>query len=528
MQRRDLLQLASATIALSAPRPARAERTKPLKFVPIVGLTLLDPTFAGIPHTRSHGYLVFDTLYGLDAQFNAHPQMVEGHTTESDATIWQLRLRQGLRFHDGSPVLARDVVASIRRCGLRDGFCQALLLATDELTAPDDRTIRFRLKRPFPHLPDALAGLATITPVIMPERLANADPARPVTEMVGSGPYRFIGADFVIGERAAYERFAGYVPRPDGVPNYTSGPKLPHIDRVEWMTIDDSATAAAALQRGEVDWLQAINADLLPPLARDRAIRTAVTEPAGSIGMMRFNHLHPPFDNPAARRALLGAVNQTEAMQVVAGSDSKYWHDGVGLFHVGTPWANDAGIEVLTSPRDYDKVKRELAQAGYRGETIVVLGTAGSGYIPALSNVGADTLRRAGMTIDLQLTDYATMARRILKPDPPAKGGWNVYFNIAEGAFNHTPVTNDYIRGDGKNGPPGWPTSARFEELRQAWLDADNPDAQTRIAVEAQRQLWVDVPYIPMGQWLRITAHRADLVDLPTGFAAFYGVKRQA
>ncbi len=496
--------------------------------VPIVGLTLLDPTFAGIPHTRCHGYLVFDTLYGLDEHFNAHPQMVEGHTVDEDGRVWRLRLREGLRFHDNTPVLARDAVASIRRCAVRDGFTQALLAATDELAASDDRTIQFRLKRPFPHLPEALAGLAPITPVIMPERIAGADPARPVTEMVGSGPYRFMPAEFVIGERSVYQRFAGYVPRPQGKPSYTSGPKLPHIERVEWLTIEDAATAAAALQRNEVDWLQAINADLVPLVSREPALKAHVTEPAGSIGIMRFNHLHPPFDNPAIRRALLGAVSQTDAMQVVAGSDRRNWHDGVGLFHIGTPLANDAGIEVLTSPRDDAKVRRELAEAGYNGEKIIVLGTSGTGYIPALSIVGADTLRRAGMNVDLQLTDYATMARRMLKTDAPDKGGWNVYFNIAEGAFNHLPATNDYIRGDGRSGSPGWPKSPRFEALRQDWLDAATLDEQKRIGIEAQRQLWLDVPYIPMGQWLRVTAHRRDLVDLPAGFAAFYNVRREA
>ena len=173
------------------------------------------------------------------------------------------------------------------------------------------------------------------------------------------------------------------------------------------------------------------------------------------------------------------------------------------------------------------QVKRELEKAGYKGERIVVLGTSGSGYIPVLSQIGADTLRRAGMNVDLQLSDYATMARRMLKTDAPDQGGWNVYFSIAEGAFNHTPATNDYIRGDGKNGAPGWPRSPKFEELRQAWLDAGDLDEQKRIAIEAQRQLWVDVPFIPMGQWLRVTAYR-QLVDVPRGFAAFYGVRRES
>ena len=527
MKRRDALRVALAAPAvLVAQRIARGAPARPLRFVPTNGLTLLDPTFADTPFTRAHAYLVFDTLYGLDDSFAPQPQMVEGHTVEADGRLWRLTLREGLQFHDGTPVLARDAVASIRRCAVRDGFCQALLAATDELAAPDDRTIVFRLKRQFPHLPEALAGLAPVTPVILPERLAAGDPSRPITEMVGSGPFRFEAGNFVMGERASYRRFAAYTPRQNGRAVYTAGPKVAHIERVDWLSIDDASTATSALRRGEVDWLQAAYADQVPLLERDPAITVRTTEPAGSIGIMRFNHLHPPFNNPDIRRSLLGAVRQADIMSAVAGTDRRFWRDGVGLFHPGTPFANDAGIEVLTGARDEARVQRELAAAGYRGEPIVVLGVAGAGYLPALSQAGTDVLHRVGMRMDIVVTDYATMARRIQRRDAPEKGGWNVYFTPMEGAFNHTPATNNYIRGDGRSGAPGWPTSPRLEALRQAWLDAEGLDEQKAIAVDMQRQLWIDVPYIPLGQWLRVTAYRNELHDVGWGFPTFWGIRQ--
>lgn len=526
MKRRDALRFALAGLGvLAMPRIIRGAPTRPLRFVPTNGLTLLDPSFADTPFTRAHGYLVFDTLYGLDDSFAPQPQMVQGHTVEAEGRLWRLTLREGLRFHDGTPVLARDAVASIRRCAVRDGFCQALLASTDELVAPDDRTLVFRLKRRFPHLPKVLAGLGSFTPVILPERLAAGDPGRPITEMVGSGPFRFAAGDFVMGERAVYQRFTAYVPRQDGRAVYTAGPKVAHIERVDWLSIDDAATATSALRRGEVDWLQAAYADQIPLLERDPAITVRTTEPAGSIGIMRFNHLHPPFDNPDIRRALLGAVRQDDIMSAVAGTDRRFWRDGVGLFHPGTPFANDAGIEVLTGVRDDARARRELAAAGYCGEPIVVLGVSGAGYIPALSQAGTDVLRRVGMAIDMVVTDYATMARRIQRRDAPEKGGWNVYFTPMEGAFNHTPATNNYIRGDGRSGAPGWPTSPRLEALRQAWLEAEDIGGQKAIAADMQRQLWIDVPYIPLGQWLRVTAYRNELHDVGWGFPTFWGVR---
>ncbi len=250
-----------------------------------------------------------------------------------------------------------------------------------------------------------------------------------------------------------------------------------------------------------------------------------IKEPSGSIAIMRFNHLHPPFDNPAIRRALLGAVDQTDVMSAVAGTDRALWKDRAGLFAPGSPLASEAGIEALSSPRDYDKVKRELAAAGYHGESIVVLGASGNGYIPIISQVGSDLLRRAGMNVDVQTMDVGTMFRRALSKEEPNKGGWNVSFTIFDGLFSSNPATNPGSRGDGK-GMPGWPNSPGLEALRAAWLDATDIQAERRVAEQMQLQIWRDVPYIPMGHWVRSTAHRVNIVDLPWGFPAFYGVRR--
>jgi peptide/nickel transport system substrate-binding protein len=212
---------------------------------------------------------VFDTLYGIDTNWMAQPQMVAGHQVEEDGLIWTLTLRDGLRFHGKESVLARDAVTSIRRFAERIPFVYALIAATDELSAPDDRTVRFRLKRPFPHLPEALAGPGGIVPAIMPERLAATSPFKPVAEIVGSGPYRFLPEEHVTGARAAYERFELYQPRAEGAVGFTSGPKVAHFDRVEWLTLDQFS-AMAALRSGEIDWWELPPTDLVPQLARDR------------------------------------------------------------------------------------------------------------------------------------------------------------------------------------------------------------------------------------------------------------------
>jgi peptide/nickel transport system substrate-binding protein len=401
-----------------------------------------------------------------------------------------------------------------------------LLAATEELSAPDDRTVRFRLNRPFPHLPEALAGPGANVPAIMPGRLAAASPFKPVAEIVGSGPYRFLPEEHISGVRAAYERFALYQPRTGGPPGFTSGPKIAYFDRVEWLILDPFS-AMAALRSGEIDWWEAPPNDQAAALARDRDI-TVISHFATAMGILRFNHLHPPFNNVAVRQALLGAVDQAEAMTAVAGTDHALWHDDIGLFPVGTPFANDAGIEVMRGPRDYAAVRQALARAGYNGEKIVVFAPADAPPIRALSLIGADQLRRAGMNVDLQEMDLGTLLRRRLNQAAPDKGGWNVNFGLLDRSVPNTnPYGNMWIRADGLAAFDGWPTSPRIEALRAAWLDAGNIDEQRRICTELQMQLWQDVPYIPMGEYWQSTAYRKDLVDvLPGCFAVFYGVRR--
>ena len=364
MHRRELLKAAGASVVtLAMPRLGRgADRAKTLVFVGVSDLSILDPVVTGARMTRNAAYLVFDTLYGIDIQWKARPQMVEAHAVEEDGLTWTLELREGLRFHDKEPVLARDVVASIRRFAPRVIFANALMDATDELSAPDDRTVRFRLKRPFPHLPEALAGPGGNVPAIMPERLAAESPFKPVAEVVGSGPYRFLGDEHVSGARAVFERFAEYRPRSGGPIGFTAGPKVAHFDRVEWVTLDPFS-ASAALRRGEIDWWENPPRDLVGQVTGDPNI-TVVSHFATANGIMTLNHRYPPFDNPAIRRALLGAVDQAEAMSAIAGSDRNNWRDDVGLFGIGAPLATDVGIEVLRSPRDYAAVKRALGEAG--------------------------------------------------------------------------------------------------------------------------------------------------------------------
>src|SRR3954447_22172717 len=518
--------MAGSAAALAAPAIAQTSNTKLLKFIPQADLTVLDPMWTTAYVTRNHGFMVFDTLFGLDSQYKPSPQMVAGFNTEEDGKLWTLGLRVGLKFHDGEPVRAQDCVASIQRWSKRDAFGGALMAATDELSAPDDRTIVFRLKRPFPLLPAALAKTPGFNPVIMPERLAKTDPNTQVTEVVGSGPYRFKADERIPGARAVYERFADYKPRENGTPDMTAGPKIAYFDRVEWTTIPDPTTAAQALINGEQDWWDYATADLMGLLQKSRGVKVVVQEPTGQMSQIRFNHLQPPFDNPAIRRALLGAVSQEDVVTAVVGTDKKMSNVPVGVFCPNTPMASDVGLDVFKGPRDYDKVKRDLKAAGYNGEKVVLLAATDFPVLKAMSDVAADMLQRAGMNVDYVATDWGSVIQRRAKKDPVAQGGWSAFCTAWAGADQLNPAAHIALRANGEQAWFGWPNDPKLEQLRNDWFAAPDVDAQQKICADIQREAFVSIPYIPMGQYLQPTAYRANLEGVLNGFAIFWNVRK--
>ncbi len=523
MKRRTLLASAAA---LAAPRLSAAQSARVLKFIPEGDLPAIDPVWTTATNARNHGYLVFDTLYGQDSEYVMRPQMVAGHVIENDGRTWNITLRDGLKFHDGEPVRARDVVPSVRRFAARDAFGQALMEATDELSAVDDKTFRFRLKRPFPLLPNALGKTGTPMPAIMPERLAATDPAKQIPEAIGSGPFRFKADERVAGSRVVYERFAGYVPRPDGPATFTAGPKVVHFDRVEWQVIPDTSTATNALVTGEVDMWQSPTPDVVPLLKKGGKLAIEVLDPAGGIGCLRFNCLFPPFDRAEIRRALFGGIDQAEYMIAASGDDRAYWKDRVGIFCPGAPMANEAGIEVIAGPRDLEKVKRDLAAAGYKGEKVVMLGATDYPQTNALALVAADYLRRVGMNVDFQSIDWGTTVQRRAVRKPPDQGGWNIFFTYLNGTNNFDPAAQLGIRGNGDKAWFGWPSMPRMEELRTAWFNAPDLAAQKKICEEMQRQFWLDAPYIPLGVTYFPSAWKKEITGVRMGFPQFYEVKR--
>ncbi|GAN48166.1 ABC transporter substrate-binding protein (plasmid) [Methylobacterium radiotolerans] len=524
--------LGGTAAAAAAPflpaRPALAQggRASVLRFVPQSDLTIVDPVTTTAYVTRNHALMVFDQLYGLDAQFTPQPQMVEGHTVEEDGRRWTFRLRESLRFHDGEPVRGRDCVASIRRWAQRDSLGQALMARTDALEAPDDRTFVIRLKRPYGLMLETLAKLGPPVLVIMPERLAAIDPAQQIPELIGSGPFRFNAKERLVGARVVYDRNPDYRPREDGPVSWVAGPKRVHFERVEWQVMPDPGTAAAALQNGEVDWWENPISDLVPTLQAHPQIATQLASPLGNLGTGVMNHLYPPFDKPAVRRVVLEALSQADFMAAAAGDDPKLWRKDVGLFTPGTAMATDAGLDVLTRPRDLAKAKRDLVAAGYKGERVVLMSTSENPVLGALGEIMHDLLQRLGMNVQYVVSDWGTLVTRRASKAPPDQGGWNIFTTTWTGLDMANPVVEQVLRCGGEKGFFGWPDLPELESLREAWIEAPDQAARKTIAAKMQTLAMRDVPYLPTGQYFYRTAFRRDLRDVVDGQFVFWNARR--
>ena len=527
LHRRTILAGAAAAAApLFRPSIGRAQNRSVIRFIPQADPALLDPVQSPALVSRNHGLMVFDTLYGTDGSFNIQPQMAAGHVVEDDGRRWTIILRDGLQFHDGTPVRARDAVASIRRWWAIDVLGKQLASLTDELSAPDDRTIRFQLKQPFATLPFAL-GKPSRCCFIMPERLAQTDTAKQVSEMVGSGPFRFIANERLSGQLAVYEKFAAYVPRSEP-PSFTAGAKVVHVDRVEWHTLPDASTASAALRTGEMDWWEQPTPDLLAQLRSSRGVVVQVKDKGGVLGLLQFNHLQPPFNNAAIRRAFLAGVSQSDYMTATIGEDRTLWQDQVGYFLPGSPAASDAGLEVLETPRSIDRVKAALQAAGYNGEKVVLLAPTDIPALNAMSEIAGDMFRRSGVNLDYQALDWGTVLPRLNSQEPVERGGWSVWCNYAPGVLALNPVSHTFLRGIGANGfsGAGWPTSAALERDRDAYMNTSDATEQKRITREMQVQAFQDVPYIPTGFYFQPTAYRSTLTDIVEAMPVFWNVKK--
>ncbi len=508
MTLRRMMLACACLAALGTEAAAQPSPNRVLRVAPHADLRTLDPVVASIVITRMHGLMIYESLFAWDSTLTPRPQMAERHEVSADGLTHTILLREGLRFHDGQPVTARDVVASLNRWMQRDTVGGKLREYVAALEVVDPRTIALRLGRPAGFVPFALGSAVGMIPIVMRESDARTDAAQPVTETVGSGPFRFNRGEWRSGARVVYDRNPDYVPRAEPADGLAGGRQV-RVDRVEWLIMPDPATAAAALQTGEIDIWEQPAQDLVPVVSRNRDIRVERYTTLANQVMLRPNHLHPPFHDERARQALALATDQGEVMAGGVG-DERWWRRCASYFVCGTSNGTEAGMEPYARP-DLARARALLAESGYRGERLVLPTTADIPIIGRSAEVVAANLRRVGFNVELQYADWGTVATRQLNRGTPAEGGWNMFVTFASGATMQSPMTNIGTNSACARAWVGWPCDEEAERLRAAVLDA-REEGERRSATEAlHRRLAVTQPYRVLGQFDQPYARRANI-----------------
>lgn len=498
------VQLAQAPGAASKPGagPAKPPKAGPsvLRVVPHAPLVVLDPTWTSIYITRNHGYMIYDTLFALDAEGTPRPQMVDTWTTSDDGLTWTFKLRDGLKWHDGADVTADDCIASLKRWAVRGGEGQLLFTYIDTLTAPDPKTIVMKLRARYDYVLPALSQLSSYVPFMLPKRVVDIDPARPIDDHTGSGPFIFKKDEFVPGKRAVYVKNPAYVPRSDPT-SWAAGGKNVKVDRIEWTTILDQRARVEALLRNRTDYLEEVSPKLVGRLERNKNIVVGRTGPDPFVGIARFNHLTPPFDKVDIRRAVMLAMSQTEYMKAAIGPQ-KFWRACYSVFPCNSPLTTEIDSDFLKKGT-LEGAREALRIAGYDGAPVIILNAVDVPVVADFVKVTADRLRKIGMKVEVQNTDWATMTTRRAQ-----LSGWNLFLTFWSGVDLSDP-SHIAFSGDPQTGWFGWPADQELEALRREFVRTPDLAARKAIAAKIQQRMWAIGASAYLGEFFLPVAFRS-------------------
>ncbi len=498
-----------ALVALAAGVPPVAAQST-LRVVMHSDLKIVDPIWTTAYIVRNHGYMIYDTLFAMDAKGEIKPQMVDKHEVSPDKLTYTLTLRDGLVWHDGKPVTSEDCVASIKRWAAKDSMGQKMWSFVKELQVVNPKTFKIILKEPTGLVLPALGKPSSNVPFMMPKRVADTDPNTQISDFTGSGPFVFKKEEWKPGDKAVYVKSPQYTPRGDA-PSGLAGGKVAKVDRVEWRWIPDHQTAINALLAGELDYIESPPHDLLPVLKGDGNVKLVDLNPLGNQYTFRYNSLHKPFDNPKARQAVMWAFNQEDFLKAVIG-DKQYYKVCQSLFPCGTPLESKKGLDGgLLIESNVAKARQLLQEAGYDGTPIVLMHSTDLAVLANLAPVAKSLMEKAGLKVEMHSMDWQTLVSRRAKKDPPASGGWHAFLTSWVSADILNPVMAGFLNSACDKAMFGWPCDAEMEKLRDQFARETDPAKQKAIAEAVQVRLTQYPTHVPLGQWYQPAAMRKNI-----------------
>jgi peptide/nickel transport system substrate-binding protein len=520
---RRLLLASVALLALAAAPLASAQT---FKAVMHSDLKVLDPIWSGAYIVRNHGYMVYDTLFAMDANFQIKPQMVDKWEASADGLTWTFTLRDGLEWHDGKPVTAEDCVASLKRWSARDSMGQKLAQSLQEYKVVDAKTFQIVLKDKFGPVIESIGKPSVVVPFMMPKRVAETDPFKQIEDYTGSGPFILKNDEWKPGEKTVYVKNPKYKPRAEPMSGLAGG-KVVSLDRVEWVWIQDPTTQITALLNGEIDMLETVNYDSLPLVEKDKNVRVIVSKTPGQY-VFRMNWLTPPFNNQKIRQAAMVALSQEEFLQANIG-DKRFYRTCKALFTCDTPLATTVGMDGVLNGNS-QKAREMLKEAGYDGTPVVLLQPSDLDVIKQLPVVAKAQLERAGFKVEIQSMDWTTMVNRLVtKKGPPSEGGWNAFGTSWTQVDILDPLMTPYLAANCDKARAGWPCDEAIEKLRDAYVKAATLEEKKAVVEQVQRRVVEVVTHVPLGEWYPVSAVRSNIgtMQTPPPVTVLWGVTKK-
>ncbi|MET4391556.1 peptide/nickel transport system substrate-binding protein [Bradyrhizobium sp. F1.4.3] len=523
ISRRDLIKSTLAGgMAVSVPSVVRAQTaptaSRSVRMVMNGDLRNFDPVSSTGTITADHALAIYDTLFSQDSKGMPHPQMVGKWGVSDDKKTYTFELRDGLSWHDGTPVTAGDCVASIRRWGQGRPGGRLIMERSKDISKKDDKTFTIVLKEPLGILIDTLADSGGIC-FVMREKDADRSATEQVTANIGSGPFKFNQALANPGASFTYDRNERYVPRQEP-PDALAGGKVVKVDRVIWDNIGDQQTALGALQTGQVDYVASIPFDLLPMIKSNLDLVVEVVDKTGSDLFVRMNCLQKPFDSVKARQAMLHLIDQ-EAFLRILRPDPQYAFPITSPFGHNSPYANDENTGWYKKGGDPDRAKQLFKEAGYAGEKVVILDPTNAAWSHNPTQLVAASLRKIGVNVELAGMDWGQLLTLQPYKGPIDKGGWSIFVSAWSDLGLGNPVTTSFLQANGEDAWSGWPKNDEYEALRSKWSNVETFDERQALARKMQGLWWDFVGAVFLGGVISPIARRKTL----TGLVAAPGLK---
>ncbi|MBI4011195.1 MAG: ABC transporter substrate-binding protein [Candidatus Rokubacteria bacterium] len=356
---------------------------------------------------------LYEGLYALDEGYRPIPMLAEGMPAVSpDGLTYTIRLRRGIKFHNGKEMTSDDVVASLKRWGQQSQYGRALFAVVTDVRGVDPYTVEMRLKQKSAAVLVALAAPNNFGAIYPKEIAEKFKPQEKVTEFVGTGPFKL--AEWKPDQYIRMVRFDDYKSRSEPASGYGGG-KTVSVDEIRWIPVPDVATRVAQIETGELDFADDLNIDAYDRLVRSANARPLVAKPYYWLVAV-LNKKEGLMTNQKLRQAWQAAIDIEPIMKAVAGGRPEFYRMDAGLAFVENAAWHVKAEGWGWNERNREKAKRLLKEAGYKGEPIRFVTTQEYKWMYDFALVSKQQLEDVGFNIDLQVVDWATLVKRRNNP----------------------------------------------------------------------------------------------------------------